>query len=40
VNPGLSLNSAVADAGPTYFENDGGLPQLIFTTQRGGTFDL
>jgi len=40
VNAGPVLNSTVADAGPTYVENDGGLPQLIFTSQRAGVFDL
>jgi len=40
VNAGPILNSAVADAGPTYFENEPGLPQLIFTSQRSGVFDL
>jgi hypothetical protein len=35
-----TINSPVADAGPAYFENDGGFPQLMFTSQRAGTFDL
>jgi len=40
INAGASVNSAVADAGPTYFENEAALPQLIFTSQRTGVFDL
>jgi WD40 repeat protein len=40
VNAGPMVNSTAADAGPAYFENDGGLPQLFFTTQRSGMFDL
>jgi len=40
VNAGTVLNSTVADAGPAYFENEGGRPQLIFTSQRTGVFDL
>lgn len=40
VNAGPVLNSTVADAGPTCFENEGALPQLIFTSERSGRFDL
>lgn len=44
VNAGPLVNTDVADTGPTYFDNEGGLPQLIFASQRlGGTgldFDL
>jgi len=39
VNAGI-INSPVADAGPAYFENEGEFPQLMFTSQRAGTFDL
>jgi len=30
------INSSVNDAGPTYFENEGGRPQLYFQSQRPG----
>jgi hypothetical protein len=40
VNAGI-INSNQADAGPTYFENDVlGWPQLLFTSNRNGTFDI
>lgn len=40
VNAG-AVNSNQADAGPTYFEGDGsGWPQLLFTSNRAGTFDI
>jgi hypothetical protein len=40
VNAG-SVNSNQAEAGPTYFEGDGiTWPQLLFTSNRGGTFDI
>ena len=34
--PITELNSTVNDAGPTYFENEGGRPQLYFQSQRAG----
>ena len=34
--PLAGVNSAVNDAGPTYFENEGGRPQLYFQSQRAG----
>lgn len=41
INGGPAINSEVAEAGPTYFENDGqGWPQLFFTSNRNGTFDV
>jgi WD40-like Beta Propeller Repeat. len=40
VNAGSVVNTTMADTGPTYFENEGGLPQLFFATQRSGVFDL
>ena len=40
VNAGPVLNSELGDAGPSYFENEGGVPQLLFTSQRSGRFDL
>ena len=41
INGGPVINSEVAEAGPTYFENDGqGWPQLFFTSNRNGTFDI
>ena len=30
------INSAVNEGGPSYFENDGGRPQLYFQSQRAG----
>jgi Tol biopolymer transport system component len=40
-NAGASINSAFADAGPTYFENEhGAAAQLFFTSNRNGTFDI
>ena len=39
VNLGSNVNSAAADAGPGYFENDGvGAPQLFFQSTRPGGF--
>jgi hypothetical protein len=41
VNGGPAINSGVADAGPTFFENEGReWPQLLFTSNRSGTFDI
>lgn len=41
INAGPAINSALADAGPSYFENETGeWPQLFFTSNRNGTFDL
>jgi Tol biopolymer transport system component len=41
INGGATINSEMADAGPTYFENDEpGWPQLFFTSNRSGTFDI
>jgi hypothetical protein len=40
INGGSVINSEMADAGPTYFENEGGWPQLFFTSNRNGTFDI
>jgi hypothetical protein len=37
---GSEINSEFADAGPSYFENEAGIPQLFFTSNRNGTFDL
>jgi len=34
--PITEINSSVNDAGPTYFENEGGRPQLYFQSQRAG----
>jgi len=34
--PITEVNSSVNDAGPTYFENEGGRPQLYFQSQRPG----
>lgn len=34
--PITEINSSVNDAGPTYFENEGGRPQLYFQSQRPG----
>ena len=36
VNLGPSVNSAADDNGPTYFENEGGAPQLYFGSARTG----
>jgi len=40
VNLGEGVNSDAIDAGPTYFENDGGAPQLYFNSFRFGTSDI
>jgi WD40-like Beta Propeller Repeat len=38
---GSEINSEFADAGPSYFENEeAGIPQLFFSSNRNGTFDL
>jgi hypothetical protein len=38
---GLAINTEFAEAGPSYFENeDAGIPQIFFTSNRNGTFDL
>ena len=34
--PITEINSSVNDAGPAYFENEGGRPQLYFQSQRAG----
>lgn len=34
--PITEINSSVNDAGPSYFENEGGRPQLYFQSQRAG----
>src|SRR2546428_12120143 len=34
--PVTEINSSVHDAGPAYFENDEGRPQLYFQRQRAG----
>jgi hypothetical protein len=39
-NAGAILNTSRADTGPTYFENEGGTPQVFFATNRDGTFDI
>jgi hypothetical protein len=40
-NAGPDINSAVADAGPSYLEGDDGAPsQLFFTSNRSGAFDI
>ncbi len=36
VNLGPGVNSAADDSGPTYFENEGGAPQLYFGSARTG----
>jgi hypothetical protein len=36
VNLGPGVNSSADDNGPTYFENDGGAPQLYFGSSRLG----
>jgi hypothetical protein len=39
--PAQTINSGVADAGPSYFENEeGGFPQLFFASSRAGSFDI
>jgi hypothetical protein len=41
VHAGTAINSIAADAGPSYLEGDGsGFPQLFFTSNRAGTFDI
>ena len=35
-NLGAGVNSAFTDAGPSYFENEGGVPQLYFNSNRPG----
>jgi hypothetical protein len=38
---GPEINTAVAEAGPSYFENEeAGTPQIFFTSNRSGRFDL
>jgi WD40 repeat protein len=40
-NAGPAINTTTAEAGPTYFENEGRpWPQLFFTSIRNGTFDI
>ena len=34
------LNTVSREGTPQYFENDGRVPQLLFVSTRGGTFDL
>jgi len=40
VNLGTGVNSDAIDAGPCYFENEGGAPQLYFNSFRLGTSDI
>ena len=37
---GSLINTAFADAGPSYFENEEAFPQLFFTSNRDGGFDI
>jgi hypothetical protein len=37
---GSGVNSDAIDAGPTYFENEGGAPQLYFNSSRLGGNDI
>jgi Tol biopolymer transport system component len=40
-NAGAMLNSTLADAGASFFANeDAGTPQLFFTSNRNGNFDI
>jgi WD40-like Beta Propeller Repeat len=40
-NAGILLNSTLADAGPSFFANEeAGTPQLFFTSNRNGNFDI
>jgi hypothetical protein len=39
-NAGSVINTPFVDAGPSYFENESGFPQLFFTSNRNGTFDI
>jgi Tol biopolymer transport system component len=39
-NGGSLINTDFAEAGPSYFENEGGIPQLFLTSNRDGTFDI
>ena len=39
-NVGAFVNSAFAEAGPAYFEDDDGTAQLYFTSTRSGVFDI
>jgi hypothetical protein len=38
--PITELNSNQLDAGPAYFENEGGRPQLYFASSRAGSQDI
>jgi len=43
INVGSPVNTTAAEAGPAYFENEGGVPQLFFTSTRSGlsgVFDI
>ncbi|MBI4902673.1 MAG: PD40 domain-containing protein [Acidobacteria bacterium] len=40
VNLGPAVNSSATEWHPSYFENDDGLPQIHFTTNRAGSFEI